>query len=253
MQRQQASIDRLRQSARLLISFRHEQTKPDLFYRLLANDTVRLVGEFHPLCGASVIDIGGGPGDTSEAFYAFGARPISVDNSWEEMDCRQRDLLGVAAVMADGRRLPMSDDSIDVGCCTNVLEHVPQPVELVTELVRVVRPGGIVFLNYTVWFSPFGGHEMSPWHLVHGPFGAERRYAAKNGNTPKNRYGETLFRYDVAECLRDAQSIAQAEIVDAFPRYLPRWTRPIVRIPGLREIATLNLAVVLRKRPPSAT
>ena len=36
--------------------------------------------------------------------------------------------------------------------------------------------------------------------------------------------------------------------LDAFPRYYPRWCRPLVRVPGLREVATWNLALVLERR-----
>jgi hypothetical protein len=38
-----------------------------------------------------------------------------------------------------------------------------------------------------------------------------------------------------------------AELVDAVPRYLPGWSRPIVRLPGAREVLTWNLLVVLRR------
>jgi len=39
-----------------------------------------------------------------------------------------------------------------------------------------------------------------------------------------------------------------AGLVDAFPRYYPSWARPLVRIPGVREVVTWNRAVVLRVR-----
>jgi len=240
------SLDRLRQSLQLLISFRKEQREPDSFYRRLASDTAELVGQFYPLDGATVVDVGGGPGDGAEALHALGARPITVDISWEEMDCRPR-ARGVAAVIGDGKRLPLVTSSCDVVCCSNVLEHVLNPAELIAELHRVVRPGGVVFINHTLWLSPFGGHETAPWHLLLGGFGAERRYVDRHGTHPKNRYCVTLFRYDVDNCLRDISGLQDAEIVDAFPRYLPRWTRFVVKTPVLRDIATFNLAVVIRK------
>ena len=129
---------------------------------------------------------------------------------------------------------------------SNVLEHVCSPLELVEELVRVVRPGGIAFLNFTTWLSPFGGHETSPWHLL-GAKRAEARYAAKHGRPPKNRLGIDLFRLGVGDFLRSVDQLQGVLLVDAFPRYFPRWTRPVARVPGLREVATLNLAVVLSK------
>ena len=34
-------------------------------------------------------------------------------------------------------------------------------------------------------------------------------------------------------------------LVDAFPRYLPTWSRPLLSVPGVREVATWNLVLVL--------
>jgi SAM-dependent methyltransferase len=238
------TVGTLQGSLRLLLSFKFERRDPDRFYRQLAENTVALIGQFSRLSGARVVDVGGGPGDLAEAFRAVGAEAISVDVDWNELHCRPRGL--EAAVQADGRRLPIAEDAVDIGCLSNVLEHVSSPLELVEELIRVVRPGGIVFLNFTTWLSPFGGHETSPWHLL-GASRAQVRYTAKHGKPPKNILGVNLFKLDVGEFLRSLSQIDGVLVVDAFPRYLPRWTRFIVRVPGLREVATLNLAAVLCK------
>ena len=50
-----------------------------------------------------------------------------------------------------------------------------------------------------------------------------------------------------ADALRWARSARQAVVVDAVPRYLPGWTRPLVRIPLVREFLTWNLLLVLRR------
>jgi SAM-dependent methyltransferase len=239
-----SSAQTLCRSLNLLGLLRHEQHDPDRFYRQLAGNTAALICQFAPLRGARVLDVGGGPGDLAEAFRDQGAQAITADIDWEELHCRPRGLQG--AVVADGRQLPFPNCSMDVGCISNVLEHVPDPLSLVEELVRVVRPGGIAFFNFTTWLSPFGGHETAPWHLLGGQR-AMRAYTVKHGRPPKNQFGETLFRLGVGAFLRAVHQLDGAQVVDAFPRYFPRWTRPIVRVPGLREVATFNLAVVLRK------
>jgi hypothetical protein len=40
---------------------------------------------------------------------------------------------------------------------------------------------------------------------------------------------------------------ADVEVLSARPRYYPRWCRPVLLIPGLREIATWNLLLILRR------
>ena len=40
----------------------------------------------------------------------------------------------------------------------------------------------------------------------------------------------------------------RAELLAAFPRYIPRWMWWVMRVPGLREVLGTNLVLVLRKR-----
>lgn len=48
-----------------------------------------------------------------------------------------------------GLRLPLGDATVDLCCTLNALEHVPEPWSFLEELVRVTRPGGIVFIGVT--------------------------------------------------------------------------------------------------------
>jgi SAM-dependent methyltransferase len=150
------------------------------------------------------------------------------------------------AVVADGLHLPFGDGSVDVVCTSNTLEHVREPWELLAELVRVTRTGGALFVAVTNWLSPWGGHETSPWHYLGGERAA-RRYQRRHGTPPKNRYGASLFEVHVGEVLRWADACPDVDLVDAVPRYYPPWTRPLLRVPGLREVAAWNLAVILRR------
>ena len=102
-------------------------------------------------------------------------------------------------------------------------------------------------LSYTNWLSPWGGHETSPFHYLGGRR-AIRLYTRRYGHPPKNRVGETLFRVSVAFGLRWARRQPARLLIEARPRYYPRWTRILLRVPGLREIATWNLLLVLRRR-----
>lgn len=118
------------------------------------------------------------------------------------------------------------------------------------EMVRVTRPGGTVFLSYTTWLSPHGGHETSPWHYLGGRR-ALARYERVHGKRPKNVFGESMFAVSVREALRWARrrvADGSVDLVEALPRYHPRWAYPVVHIPGIREVVTWNLVLVLRRR-----
>ncbi len=223
-------------SVRLLRAFRHEQSDPAGFYELLARDTADRIVEFAALDGALVLDVGCADGYFLREAARRGARAAGVD-----LDKR------AGMIIADARALPFASGSVDVCFSSNVLEHVRDPWRMAAEMVRVTRPGGLVYLAFTNWLSPWGGHETSPWHLLLGGRGAARRYAGRHGRPPKNHYGRTLFPVSVRAALAWADAHPAVSVVAARPRYHPRWAHWVVRVPGLREVATWNLALALRK------
>lgn len=235
----------LSRSVRLFRAFLVEQTDPDRFYAELAGDSVRQVASHVPLPGRTLVDVGGGPGYFSDAFRAAGASYLGVDPDVGELTARGGP--GVNMVRASGTKLPVRTGSVDVCYSSNVLEHVREPWVMLSEMCRVTKPGGTVFASFTPWFSPWGGHETAPWHFLGGEY-ARQRYVRIKGKQPKNRFGESLFPLSVAATLQWAKTTPLAELTAAYPRYHPRWAQWIVRVPGVREIASWNLVVVLRRR-----
>lgn len=235
----------IRRSVELFRAFRVEQSDPARFYGALAADSVAMVGEHMGLAGARVLDVGGGPGWMAGAFERAGARCVVVERDPAELPPGGWGP-SVRGLYADGAALPLAGERFDLCFCSNVLEHVPDPWALMEELLRATRPGGLVFVAFTNWLSPWGGHETSPWHYVGGERAA-RRFERRHGRPPKNRYGTSLFPLGVAEVLDWARSHRGAQLVDARPRYYPGWCRPLLAVPGLREVATWNLVTVLRR------
>jgi SAM-dependent methyltransferase len=235
----------LRRSVRLLRAFRVEQSDPARFYGELAADSVGQISGYTALAGSSVLDVGGGPGYFADAFESVGARYVPLDADAGELAGQGR--IRPGTVLGSGMALPFRDGCFDVCYSSNVLEHVRDPWRMAAEMVRVTSPGGLVFLSYTTWFGPWGGHETSPWHYLGGRL-ARRRYRRRHGREPKNRYGESLFALTVRDGLAWARRQSAAEVVDIVPRYHPRGTRWLVRVPVLRELVTWNLVIVLRRR-----
>jgi SAM-dependent methyltransferase len=235
----------LSRSVALFRAFLREQADPDFFYGVLAADSVRQLQEHVPLGGVTVLDVGGGPGYFADAFRGAGATYVGLEPDAGEMAARGEASPGT--VRASGEALPVRTASVDVCYSSNVLEHVRSPWTMTAEMVRVTRPGGTVFLSFTPWWSPWGGHETAPWHYL-GGHRARRRYARRTGQEPKNRFGESLFRVSVGGALRWAHSCSDVDVVATFPRYHPWWARWVVAVPVLREIVSWNLVVVMRRR-----
>ena len=237
-------------SRKLFKAFGLEQTDPDLFYGLVAQDSAAQVSYYAPLAGQVLLDVGGGPGYFADAFRAAGATYLALEADAGEMHLHGRAPERGTSILGSGLALPFRSASIDVCFSSNVLEHVPEPWTMADEMVRVTRPGGTIFLSYTTWLSPHGGHETSPWHYLGGTR-ARQRYERKNGKPPKNAFGESLYAVSVRGALKWAdQRVADGsvELIEALPRYHPRWAYGVLKVPGIREFLTWNLVLVMRKR-----
>ncbi len=203
----------------------------------LADDTRAFLDERVTLAGARVLDLGSGHGSSGGALGPSGASVVSVD---------QRPLGGPHPVVGDAIRLPFRSGSFDGIVCSNLLEHVPSPPAILREIARVVRPRGWVYLSWTAWYGPLGGHEYSPWHyLGTGPADVIGRHVRVGGG--KNVLGENLFPTHVGPTIRGIEAMGAFDIRFAGPRY---WRSQgwMVRVPGLREVATWNCLLLLERR-----
>lgn len=235
-------------SLALLRAFRHEQDDPQRFYSALARDSVAQLSQWTDLAGCTVADIGGGPGHFAAEFAARGARYLVVDPDLGEIRSYGRP--HHPTVVGDGRRLPLADGALDVAFSSNALEHVADAERFGDELIRVTRPGGIIYLAYTNWLSPNGGHETGPWHLLLGGRRAAQRYSRRTGRRPKNDFGRTLFAVSAARMLHWAdawQAGGEVRLLRAIPRYHPWWAQPVIRVPLARELLSWNVLLVLRR------
>lgn len=50
-------------------------------------------------------------------------------------------------VLADATHLPFRDGTFDAVCSDQLLEHVPRPSDVVAEILRVTKPGGMIYLG----------------------------------------------------------------------------------------------------------
>ena len=99
--------------------------------------------------GSTVLDVGCGWGRFTRTLARLGCRVWGLDISdrqwryWRQIGAaepRSRFLLG------DAQALPFRRHSVDAAICSGVLHEVPEPRRVLEEIVRVVRPGGTLFV-----------------------------------------------------------------------------------------------------------
>lgn len=73
-------------------------------------------------------------------------RIIGIDLDWEGLRTNR---FVDAAVFGTGNELPFVDGSFDAVTCNMVVEHLEEPQQMLKELHRVLRPGGLFFFHTT--------------------------------------------------------------------------------------------------------
>ena len=222
--------------------FLSEKQDPAPFYAALA---LRTLDDFaFPLRGASVVDLGCGHGHYTRALRQKGATVLPIDL---DATALRSDGESYGAVAADACRLPVPTSSSDGVFCSNLLEHAPDTSGVFAEIGRILRPGGWAWVSWTNWFSPWGGHEITPFQYL-GPRWGLRAHRRLRGEPSKNVPGEGLFPVHVGTTLSLLRDHRELRLIDAFPRYYPsqRW---VVRVPVLREVMTWNCVLLLERQP----
>ena len=150
---------------------------------------------------------------------------------------------------ADGQLLPLRDGCADLVHCSNVLEHVRRPWDLTAEMVRILRPGGVGYMSFTPWLSPWGGHETSPWHFLGGERAAER-FRARKRPEAKNLFGTSLFELHLPEVRSWFHGNPDARRSAGTARATGRrHGDACCRVPVVGEVITWNYMIIFRRLP----
>jgi SAM-dependent methyltransferase len=122
--------------------------------------------------GEIVLDYGCGPGHDLVGFAEFSrpSRLIGMDVSAASLHEAEERLTFHGAqpelvrISERTTRLPLPDASVDYVHCSGVLHHVPDPVGVLCELRRVLRPGGqgrIMVYNYdSIWLNLYAAYML---------------------------------------------------------------------------------------------
>ena len=111
----------------------------ELVYGPLAD---ALLARAPAVAGRVVLDVGAGTGAVSRRLVAAGASAGAGDASGPMLAHRASSR--PPAVVGDISRLPLVEGAVDGAAAAFVLNHLADPVAVLVEARRVVRPGGFI-------------------------------------------------------------------------------------------------------------
>jgi SAM-dependent methyltransferase len=147
--------------------FLNPKPAPDrLFdYRLRRDIRDALTAQLPNFCG-TLLDVGCG----QMPYRSLLTSPPSRVVRYVGLDI-EGSLHGRPDLEFDGHHIPLEDHSMDTVLATEVLEHCPEPGQLLVEIRRVLKPGGLFFFTVPFFWPlhevPFDFFRYTPYAMQH--------------------------------------------------------------------------------------
>lgn len=119
------------------------------------------INKFKEISGSFVLELGCGSGGSLPLFRSYGAKVAGIEidpNLVKLTNSRIKFLDNAYCMQADGFNLPFADETFDICLCSHVLEHVDIPHEMVKEINRVLKTGGIALIEFPNRLYPVEPH-----------------------------------------------------------------------------------------------
>lgn len=94
----------------------------------------------------SVLDVGCGP--TGAVYFVDAARRVGLDplaDLYQEWNGHWGN--PIELITADAEAMPLPDESFETVFCVNCLDHTRDPAAVISEIARVLKPGGTLVLH----------------------------------------------------------------------------------------------------------
>ena len=112
----------------------------------------------------TILDLGSGEGGTSVVF-AEQNRVFSYDLNLIRLEGQKKYSALYYKINGDALKLSLRDNSFDVIILQDVIEHLYDPKSLINEVIRILKPGGMVYMSTPNKYSIFNFLADPHWGL----------------------------------------------------------------------------------------
>ena len=112
----------------------------------------------------TMLDLGSGEGGTSVVF-AEQNRVFSYDLNLIRIERQKKYSALYYKINGDALKLSLRDNSFDVIILQDVIEHLYDPKSLINEVIRILKPGGMVYMSTPNKYSIFNFLADPHWGL----------------------------------------------------------------------------------------
>jgi SAM-dependent methyltransferase len=231
---------------KLILQHLRNSDDPD-FYTLQADDAIKWLEEHGARLGprTNALDLGCGHGIFGSQLAKKGCSVTFADATNLLLpELKDSPFLEINLDQENVSKL----GEYDLVICSNVLEHLSKPERFLSQAHQLLKKDGVLYLSWTNWLSPWGGHEFSPFHYL-GPRLGTRLYDCFFG-TKRPRIHTPyvdLFPTSIGQTIRFIREESNLAIKTVSPRYYPE-AGLITKIPLVREFLTWNCALMLTRR-----
>ena len=191
-----------------------------------------------PLATLTALDLGASTSIMTDYFARFFKRVIALDVDHVGLESGRQSSTtdNVLYLCSDGTRSALADGSVDVVICNQVYEHVDNQQGLVSEIKRLLAPGGFCYFGAGNRFVLVEGHYFLPF-LSWIPTWAANLYLRLMGRRVKYdvkllslwKLRRLLKDFEITDytekIIRDPEAYVATDVVplDSILARLPRW------------------------------
>ena len=221
----------------------------------------------------TVVDIGCGAGGKTLYYASQGVKKIYGLEILQKYEAEAKGLakeLGLESkfefIATDASKTPFKTGTIDTIIINDAIEHVDDPSAVISECMRILAPGGKLYMNFPPYYHPYGAHLSDaigmPWvHVFFSDKTLIRLYKNKVKNLPDGKErvdfriaykeGRPYFSYINKITVKRFRNIVRT--LGHKPVYykevpLRNALAPLAKLPILNELFTKMVVCIIEKK-----